>query len=281
MISPSCCLARKNENPAGVTTSLIISTYNWHEALYVCLKSVLEQSVLPDEILIADDGSKEDTRLVIQYFSTISPVPIIHVWHEDLGFRLSIIRNKAIALSSKDYIIQIDGDLILHRHFVKDHIAFARKNCFCSGSRALIKKKTTQKLLSQKRTDISIWHKGVKHSINAIRFTPLSPLLVNYRRKDASYSRGCNMAFWKVDLMTVNGYNESITGWGCEDHELVYRLINAGIRKRTIKFKAIVFHLFHRFQSRNNLDNNHLVLNNTIKQKLIWCDNGISQHQKE
>ena len=47
------------------------------------------------------------------------------------------------------------------------------------------------------------------------------------------------MAFWKEDLLKVNGYNEAITGWGSEDHELVCRLINNGVRKRTIKFAEL------------------------------------------
>lgn len=80
-----------------IKTSLLISTYNWCEALSLCLNSVLQQSQQPDEIVIADDGSREDTKLVIDNFSQKSSVPVIHVWHEDIGFRKTIILNKAIA----------------------------------------------------------------------------------------------------------------------------------------------------------------------------------------
>lgn len=118
-----------------MTVSLIISTYNFPKALDICLQSVLQQSVLPDEVLIADDGSREETKKVVEKFQKQLPVPMIHVWHEDNGFRLTVIRNKAIAKASKDYIIQIDGDIILNRHFIKDHKRFARKNSFVSGSR--------------------------------------------------------------------------------------------------------------------------------------------------
>ena len=124
-----------------ISVSIIIPTYNWPEALNLCLQSVLVQSILPGEIIIADDGSKQETSDLINNIKRKSPIPIIHVWQEDNGFRLAQIRNKAIAKSCKDYIIQIDGDVILHKDFIKDHIRFARKGSFVSGSRVLINEK--------------------------------------------------------------------------------------------------------------------------------------------
>ena len=107
-----------------ISTSLIISTYNRSDALELCVKSVLRQSLLPDEIIIADDGSKEETGELIHQLATTSVVPIIHVWHEDLGFRLATIRNKAIVKATKEYIIQIDGDIVLHKDFVKKKLRY-------------------------------------------------------------------------------------------------------------------------------------------------------------
>ena len=112
-----------------MTVSLIISTYNWPRALYLCLDSVMQQTVMPSEILIADDGSGMSTRDVVKHFENISPVPVRHIWHEDNGFRLAAIRNKAIAASKGKYIIQIDGDLILNG------ISF-RTTCFSPGKDA-------------------------------------------------------------------------------------------------------------------------------------------------
>lgn len=259
---------------SNISTSLIISTYNRSDALELCVKSVLRQSLLPDEIIIADDGSKEDTRELIHQLAASSEVPIIHVWHEDLGFRLASIRNKAIAKASKEYIIQIDGDIVLHKDFVKDHVRFAKKGRFVTGSRVLIREGLTQKMLAERNCMISIHDKGTKNTINGVHLPWLSPLLQHYRQWDISYSRGCNMAFWKEDLLKVNGYNEAITGWGSEDHELVCRLINSGVRKRTIKFAGIVFHLHHELHGTNNLSNNRSILNETKVRKLTWCDKG-------
>ena len=138
-----------------MTVSLIISTYNWPRALYLCLDSVMQQTVMPSEILIADDGSGMSTRDVVKHFENISPVPVRHIWHEDNGFRLAAIRNKAIAASKGKYIIQIDGDLILQRNFIQDHMLFAREGCFVTGSRGIITELLTRKVLSGEITSLS------------------------------------------------------------------------------------------------------------------------------
>ena len=113
-----------------MTVSLIISTYNNPEYLYLTLKSVMNQRRLPDEILIADDGSGEATRTLVEEMAAESFVPLRHIWHEDEGFRLGAIRNKAIAEAKGEYIIQIDGDIVLHPPFVADHVKMAREGWF-------------------------------------------------------------------------------------------------------------------------------------------------------
>lgn len=261
-----------------ISVSVIIPTYNWPEALYLCLQSILIQSILPDEIIIADDGSKQDTRDLINNIRKKTTVPIIHVWQEDDGFRLAQIRNKAIAKSSKDYIIQIDGDVILHKDFIKDHIRFARKGSFVSGSRVIIEKELAERLLSSQTFNISIYTKGTHSKLNGIHLPWLSSLQEKYRQDDILYVRGCNMAFWRNDLLQVNGYNEEMTGWGREDNELASRLINLGIEKRIIKFAGIMFHIHHPMRSRTSVNKNDEILQQTITSKAIWCTKGITQY---
>src|SRR3546814_319958 len=105
--------------------SLIVSTYNWPEALTCCLNSIAAQTVLPTEIIIADDGSTEETKNATVDWSKRTHIPLIHVWHADQGFRLSEIRNKAIQRAAHPYIIQIDGDIILDSNFIEDHLKSA------------------------------------------------------------------------------------------------------------------------------------------------------------
>lgn len=112
-----------------MTVSVIVATYNRPDALEMCLKSLMEQSRLPDEIVVGDDGSGAGTKDVIERMARISPAKIVHVWQEDKGFRLARIRNKAVLASMGEYIIQIDGDIIAHHRFVEDHLRYARPGC--------------------------------------------------------------------------------------------------------------------------------------------------------
>lgn len=260
-----------------ISVSIIIPTYNWPKALNLCLQSVQAQSVLPDEIIIADDGSQQDTSNLVKDIHNKSSIPIIHVWQEDKGFRLAEIRNKAIAKSSKEYIIQIDGDVILHKDFIKDHLRFARKGTFVSGSRVIIEKELAERLLSSDTYNISICTKGTHSKLNGLHLPFLSFLQEKYRQNDILYVRGCNMAFWREDLLKVNGYNEEMTGWGREDNELASRLINSGVEKRIIKFAGIVFHIYHTTRPRTSVNKNDAILQQTISTKAIWCAKGITQ----
>lgn len=263
------------------TTSLIIATYNWAAALELVLMSVQKQVLLPNEVIIADDGSTEETKLLIQKFQSNFPVPLIHVWHKDDGFRLSAIRNKAIIKASFDYIIQIDGDVILHKHFIKGHIKMARKNVFLRGSRVLLSDSFSKKILQNKIIRFSWYNFGVSNRMNSLYLPFLTKLFKSSTSdslKVATSARGCNMSFWKADLIKVNGYNEVMTGWGREDSEISVRLINVGINRQIIKFDAIQYHIYHPFHSKEEVNKNHQVLENVIQKKIVYCQEGLSNH---
>ena len=130
------------------TISLLIATYNWPQALALVLASVRAQRVPPLEVVIADDGSGDDTRRVIEREGQHFPVPIVHVWHEDTGFRLAAIRNKAIAQSRGEYVVQIDGDIVVHSEFMAGHVRFARRGSYVQGSRALLSEAVTNRLFA-------------------------------------------------------------------------------------------------------------------------------------
>ncbi|MRM82749.1 glycosyltransferase family 2 protein [Riemerella anatipestifer] len=258
--------------------TLIIATYNWVEALDLVLESVQKQSVLPDEILIADDGSKESTRELISTWKIKSKVPITHVWQEDKGFRLAEIRNKAIAKAQYEYIIQIDGDIVLHKDFVKDHKRFAEKNCFITGSRVLLMEKTTLRVFEDRKINFGFFTKGVRNRFNALRF----PLFNTFFKPQNSpiekmgyRIRGCNMSFWKQDLLDINGYDEGFVGWGREDTDVVFRLIKKGCYRKKIKLALIQFHLYHKEHSKENLEANHKLMERTLSNESYRIKNGI------
>jgi len=260
--------------------TLIVSTYNWPAALDLCLQSVFQQSRLPDEIIIADDGSDNDTKELINNFQSKTHIVLKHVWHADEGFQLSAIRNKAILIASCEYIIQIDGDLILHAEFIKDHLSIATRNKFVSGSRLLLPSKLTVKLLHEREipSNHTLLLAG-NNRLNGIRIPLLTRHLSSiYKRRKPYYVKGCNMAFWRNDLLKVNGYNEEISGWGKEDSELAIRLINSGISRLFLKFGGIAYHLFHPEASKHREGLNNAILNETLFTRKVRCEKGIDFH---
>ncbi|WP_343700732.1 glycosyltransferase family 2 protein [Chitinophaga sp.] len=258
--------------------SLSISTYNWPAALEVCLLSVLGQTVLPAEVLVADDGSGTATRDLILSYQQRFPVPLKHIWQADEGFRLAGIRNKAILAATQPYIVQIDGDVILHPQFVEDHIRFARPGCFATGSRVLMGEALSKEVLTTKNINATLLRKNSKNFFNSLHMPWISGFLAHRYKKDPFDVKGCNMAFWKTDLEKVNGYNEVFTGWGREDSELAIRLVNAGVRKRFLKGGGIMYHIHHREASRGREAENDRLLAQTRLERRTFVEEGLSRH---
>jgi glycosyltransferase involved in cell wall biosynthesis len=226
------------------TVSLIVATYNWPEALDVCLLSIRNQTAFPHEVIIADDGSTYETKRVIEILQKDFPVPLIHVWQKDLGFRKSLVLNKAIAAASGDYVVQIDGDVILDKHFIHDHKSVAEEGHFVRGTRAHIPQNLVKDTLKQKSINYSYFSPGLVHRFNALRI-PWLAFLIEKKSQKSNGVRGSNVAFWKNDFILVNGYDNELTGWGHEDEELAARFINNGIWRKSVKFKCVQFHLYH------------------------------------
>lgn len=230
-----------------VAVSLIIATYNWPEALDLCLKSILAQTFPPTEVIIADDGSDERTANLIRGFAAKVNFNVYHEWHEDKGFRKSIILNRAINRASFDYIIQIDGDVIIAPRFIEDHLCMAEQGCFIRGTRACLSANITRRLLIKKRLTRGVkLQMLLKQPPNALRLPFFLARFLTRKELSGRRVKGCNMAFWRKDLVAVNGYDNSLQGWGHEDEELSWRLINGGVKKKIIKCSAIVYHLYHR-----------------------------------
>lgn len=265
-------------------TTLIISTYNWPKALDLVLESVKKQIELPNEVIIADDGSLDDTKNVIKKHKEDFPVLITHIWHQDNGFRLSEIRNKAIINSKYEYIIQIDGDVVLHPYFIKDHKELAQKNCFVTGSRVLLMPKLTKEIFKTKKVNINLFSSGIKNRINTIRFSfsNLFSMVQNHPIEKMFHRiRGCNMAFWKKDLVDINGYDTDFVGWGREDSDIAIRLIKKGCFRKKIKFGAIQYHLYHKENSKDNLQINHSLLEKAIDNSSFYTKNGLEQIKED
>ena len=255
--------------------TLIITTYNWPESLLLVIESIKCQTILPDEVIIADDGSTKETKDLITTFKKDYGLNIIHSWQEDIGFRAARSRNKAILKSSGDYIVLIDGDTIIHTNFVKDHISNAESGYFVQGSRALLSKKQTKKALAEKIVNFPFFSSELKNRKNSIHSKLLS-LIFSNKKNHLRGIKSCNMAFYRKDCLNINGFNNEFEGWGREDTEFVVRMLNLGINRKTLRFNAIQCHLWHPLSSKKPLRKNDLLLKLTIENNLKFCENGIN-----
>ncbi len=258
--------------------SVIVTTYNRPDALKKVLDGLLFQTRLPEEIIIADDGSTDETRLMLQTYLKHSQIRIKHVWQEDKGFRAARIRNMGINQSNSDYIILLDGDCIPDQYFIKDHLSLAQQGCFFQGKRVLVnqsaEKKVDQRICNSINKLLILALKkdlSNRHHIIHIPFCP------SYTTRRMSGVRSCNMGFFRDDIKAVNGFNHNFQGWGREDSELVVRLFKYGLKRKENPFKAVCYHLWHKENKRNSLENNDKILENTIKSESFFCKSGLNE----
>lgn len=273
-------LAEANQR---LTTSLIITTYNRPDALEAVLQSVLAQRILPQEVIIADDGSGEATKAVVERFQADFPVPLKHAWQADEGFRLSRSRNLALTMATQEYIVIIDGDMVMHPEFITDHQKAAQKGLFVQGGRVVLTESKTAELLQDPTAyrPLKWYEKGLEKRLekrlSSLHIPLISNLILSKTKRHHYHGiRGCNMAFFREDALAINGFNNDFIGWGREDSEFVARFFNNGGKRANLKFAGIAYHLWHNEAPRASLPENDRLLANAIEQKLKWCENGVN-----
>ena len=204
-------------------------------------------------------------------------MPVIHSWQEDLGFRLAMSRNRAIARARGAYIILIDGDIVVDRRFVEDHRDFARMGHFVQGTRVLLGPELTERVLTSGELRWPLLARGVENRKNCVRSLLLARLF-SFRSRRLPGVKTCNFAFWREDALAINGFNEEFVGWGREDSEFTARLLNTGVRRQNLKFCALGYHLHHSMNERDRLVINDSILRRTIDEKLRRCERGVDQY---
>ena len=237
--------------------SLIIATYNWPDALDLVLDSACRQSWRDYEIVIADDGSRPDTATLIAGWTARAPVPIVHSWQEDRGYRLARSRNLAVTRSRGDYLIMLDGDCLLLPNFVATHMKFAERGWFTAGRRCYLRRWLTRQTLTE-RQRLHTWPRAALFptalfggSNRPLQLLPL-PQSDAARRKralDWDQAQGCNLGVWREDFIRVGGFDEGFEGWGLEDTDLVLRLLRGRVRRLTLQHAEPVLHLWHKRRS--------------------------------
>lgn len=269
----------KDQNKKGKEgISLIITTYNWPKALDIVLERVLQQTKYPDEVIIADDGSTEETVELIKAWQKKFPVPLIHSWIEDKGFRASMSRNMAILKSSYDYIVFIDGDILIRKHFIEDHHKYREEGYLLAGSRARLSESLSQKLLNKEIKKENFFTPGVGRRLTFIHcpwYHKFSKGITDHYKK----VRSCHLSLWRKDLFAVDGFDESFEGWGLEDSDLVVRLMNSGIKRKNLPLLAGCSHIYHYQKENDKFEDNERYLKTAIKEKYIKAQKGLSSHE--
>lgn len=264
--------------------SIIISTYNSEAWLHKVLLGYTIQTEQDFEIIVADDGSTNETREVVDRFREKFKNPIIHVWHEDSGFRKCKILNQAILKSNTDYLLFTDGDCIPRKDFVTSHLKHKERGYFLSGGyfklpMSISKAITDDVILNQKCFAIS-WLKkqGLKMNFKITKLTNNTyfAAFMNWLTPTKRSWNGHNSSGFKADILAINGFNE-LLAYGGEDREMGERLFNYGLLSKQIRYSAICVHLDH---SRSYVNDEQVKFNMEVrrynkKHKVTWITSGI------
>ncbi len=232
--------------------SVVVATYQAPGPLELVLAGLARQSRPPEEIFVADDGSDDSTRRVVERWRDRFPMRFEHHWHEDRGKRKGTIVNACVRASTGGELLFLDGDAIPHRHWVRDHLEAAPRAPVRCGRRVKLGPRLTARvdttwveggrlerpfgalLLSALTKDTRRWSLGLR----------LPAALARLLHPRARRLMGVNFAVSRAAFEAVNGYDETWCGRR-EDRELDLRLSAAGFRYVPLLNRAIVYHLDH------------------------------------
>jgi len=248
------------------------------------LSALSIQTRMPDEIFIADDGSDEQTEQLIKSWVE-KGLPITHCWHDDLGYRKTIVMNQALRQVESAYVIFLDGDCVPRDSFVADHLRLSELGYILAGGRVLATKAFTEALESSGSPppihNILYWLRQ-RLSGHVHRLLPFVRLPDGSWRKAKPKKwqlvRGCNFSVDMDSVRTVDGFEESLYGWGPDDSDIAVRLINLGLKVKTARFSAQVLHLWHREEDRGNLAKNREYLRDAMQSGRVRAVVGLSSH---
>lgn len=257
---------------ASDLVSVVITTYNRSDALLAVLAGLARQTDRHFEVIVADDGSREEQRRLILESDLAQSLHLTHVWHPDVGFTASRIRNRGVAAARGDYLIFMDGDCVPEVDFIARHKALAQPGFFVNGSRVMLSPALTQRVVAgtEQVSGRSVWYwLGQRLRGHASKLTHLLRLPDGPWRVKRAFSwkgiRSCNMGVWRADFARVDGFDESFVGWGHEDADLVLRLHHAGVLRKNGFCATEVFHLWHREASRNQESQNAQLVRARVK----------------
>lgn len=232
--------------------SVVLSTYNSPLWLEKVLWGYSVQQHRDFEIVVADDGSTQETAELLRRMAQQTSLDIQHVWQRDDGFRKCRILNKAVLAAKHDYLVFTDGDCIPRADFLAEHVRNAEPGHFLSGSYCKLPMRTSEAISKDDILrgccfDID-WLRahGLPRNRKNLKLAapPMRAGLFNRLTTARCNFKGSNGSAWREEVLRVNGFDERMA-WGGEDREFGVRLRNAGVRPRHVRYNAICIHLDH------------------------------------
>lgn len=266
--------------------SVVITTYNRSDALLAVLHGLSRQTDQNFEVVVADDGSRIEHQRRILESAVAHALRVVYVWHPDVGFTASRVRNRGVAASRGRYIVFLDGDCVPEVDFVARHKLLAEPGFFVNGSRVLLSPGITQRVLAGVEMvcgrSAFYW---IKQRVlgQASKLTGLLRLPERFGRVERTFSwkgiRSCNMGVWRSDFERVDGFDESFVGWGHEDADFVLRLHHSGVMRKNGFCATEVFHLWHKEAARDQESLNARTVTERAKTTVTLPALGFSQNR--
>ncbi len=279
----TCTESNTSEIPK-MRLSVIISTYNQPQWLEKVVWGYAVQIHRDFELVIADDGSNEETGRTVERLRRESGLTIRHVWHEDRGFRKCAILNQAIVEASAEYLVFTDGDCIPRRDFLWQHDRLAQHGRFLSGGALRLPVDISRQIskadiIAGRATNLA-WLRtlGLRRNRKQLKLFVGARLgtLVDWLSTTKPTWNGGNSSTWKADLLRVNGFDERME-YGGEDREVGERLIHSGLRGKSIRYRAVCVHLDHPrgYVHQAALQRNLEIRSQTRATRKVWTPYGI------
>ncbi len=265
-------------------TAIVILTYTRSDALLAVLQALAPQCGPDDVVMIADDGSRPEHVQALRGSLPAFRCPVRHVWHPDAGFTAAKARNLAAREAHADYLIFLDGDCVPGPRFVERHRALAQEGYFVNGSRVLLSESLSTRVA---RGEVRLgalrppqWLRlrasGHVNKLSHLLYWPGAPCRVQDRFRWNGI-RSCNFGVWYRDFEAVNGFDETFSGWGHEDADLVLRLHHRGCRRKNGFLATEVFHLWHRENSREQESANRIRVLQRMQDGRVRAEAGLDE----
>lgn len=271
---------------AGPRGTVLLATYDHPAYLRLALEGYARQSTGEFEVIVCDDGSPPDTEEMVASLAAEFPVPLCHVRQEDRGNRKGRILNEGASLARGRRLIFTDHDCIPHRAFVERHLAVGDPRAVGSGRVVRLGEELSRSIgvedVRRGRLEglgrLLAWSlTGRARAVEAGLYLGGLPRLAGLARPFHQLFGG-NFSCSRAVFQEINGYDERFEGWGREDTDLGWRLRHAGVHFVNLKFLAVLYHLWHPPQSRERLDANDRLIEDTIATGRVRAAKGLDEH---